>query len=99
MATTTEPTRTYGVRLRIRPDTSGANSASTATVLYRATSSGGTYAEVARVNGAAEWVYDDTLPLGSGKKYYKIRSEALRMTESAWVGPVDAEPIDLDTAI
>lgn len=92
-------TTVYGIRIKVTPDNSGANPTGASTVLYRSTTSGGTYAEVARQRGSAVWYYDDTLPLGSGKKYYKVRTEFTLMTESSYIGPVDAEPTDLQVEV
>lgn len=89
------PTYDYGIRLKLTPDLSGANPSKTYTVLYRSTSSGGTYTKIAANFGAAVWYFDDPLPNGSGRKYYKLRSESSGYTASSYIGPVDALPAPL----
>jgi hypothetical protein len=93
------PVSTYGIRIRITPDQSGGNPWQAETVLYRSTSAGGTYSEVARGRGTQVWFYDDILPLSEPRQYYKVRTEmTFGYTESAYIGPVDAKPSNLDIA-
>jgi hypothetical protein len=87
---------TYGVRIRCTPDTSGNNLPIGSTVLYSSpTAVGTTKTELGRQRGTAVGYFDDTRPISSGKLYYWLRHEQPGMTDSAFIGPVDAEPTDL----
>ena len=91
------PPSTYGIRLRITPDSGTTNSWKAQTVLYVSTSSGGTYSEIARNLGTSVWTYDYILPANAARRYFKVRTEYTGMTDSAYIGPVDCIPTNLDS--
>lgn len=92
------PPSTYGIRIRVTPDSGVVNPWKAATVLYSSTSAGGTYSEIARNIGTAVWYHDDVLTASTARQYYKVRTEHSNYTESAYIGPVDALPTNLDIA-
>jgi len=92
----TDPTVEYGIFLKITPDASGDNPWSAYSVLYSSSSSGGTYLEIARSQGAAAWQFKHVMPLSNARVYYKVRTEKEGYTTSSYIGPVDALPIQLD---
>ena len=88
----------YGIVLKVTPNT--ANPFRTDTVLYRAESVGGSKVEVARQRGTGTvWYYEDILPVSAGDYFYWARSEAGTYASSSYVGPVDAEPVDLGVEV
>ena len=90
---------TYGIRLRIRPDTSGNKPRKAYTVLYRADSAVAAKTEIVRSWGTAEWTYDDTMPLSAGHKFYWLRTEYPGMISSSYTGYVDCYPTDLGVEV
>jgi len=89
------PPQEYGIRVRVTPDNSGANPWQASTVLYRSTTSGGTYTEVARNIGSAVWYYDDALTASTARRYYKVGVVRGGYVDAALIGPVDAMPTNL----
>jgi hypothetical protein len=89
----------YGVRVRVTPDTSGNNPPLIRTVILRADTSGGTYSTIATQWGKSLWFHDDVRPLSTGKKFYKAKHTFPGSTDSALIGPVDAEPGNLDETV
>jgi hypothetical protein len=93
-----EPSTTYGVRIRITPNTG--NSSKSFTQLYTSpTSAGTTKTLIAVRRGTTVWYFDDERPVSSGKLYYWTRTVQSGLTDSAYIGPVDAEPSDLETEV
>lgn len=87
----------YGNRIKVTPAVG--NPSHTSTILYSAPTPTGTKTELARQRGTSAWYYDDTRPLSAGRAYYFIRWAANGYTPTDYVGPVDAEPIDLGVEV
>ena len=91
------PPQEYGITVRVTPDDSGDNPWKANSVLYSASSAGGSYSEVARNRGTSVWYYDDILTITEPRRYYKVGVTRLGYQDAALIGPVDAEPIDLES--
>jgi len=84
---------TYGVRIKVTPALG--NPWKTYSALYWAPTPTGTKTLLTKKLGTAVWYYDHTRARSAGSAYYFLRWELSGYTSTDYIGPVDAEPVDL----